>query len=58
MDKASAFAIASSNTASLFGLDIAVGDMDLVATIGGDLLSFEGKPTAIISPRRATVDTF
>ena len=58
VDKASALALVSSNTASLFGLDIAVGDMDLVATMSGDLLSFEGKPAAVISPRRSTVDIF
>lgn len=58
MDKAAAIALASSNTARLFGLNIAVGDEDLIATIGGDLLSFEGKPTAVISPRRSAVDIF
>ncbi|TFY56157.1 hypothetical protein EVJ58_g7809 [Rhodofomes roseus] len=58
VDKASAIAIASSNVVRLLGLQIAFGDEDLVATIGGDLLSFEGKVAAVISPRRGSVDIF
>ncbi|KZT66550.1 carbohydrate esterase family 9 protein [Daedalea quercina L-15889] len=58
VDKASAAALVSSNAAKLLGLNIPSGDEDLVATVGGDLLSFEGKVMAVISPRRGTVDIF
>ena len=39
-------------------MDLDPYDGDLVATTGGDLLSFEGKVVAIISPRRGKVDFF
>lgn len=58
LTKASALAIASSNIERLLGLDLDPYDGDLVATTGGDLLSFEGKVAAIISPRRGRVDFF
>jgi len=39
-------------------VDAAGVTSDLVATVGGDLLSFEGKVAAVISPRRKVVDLF
>lgn len=56
--RASAFALASSNIEKLLGVPLDVYEGDLVATSGGDLLSYEGKVVAIISPRRGRVDFF
>lgn len=58
LSKASAFALASSNVEELLGLKVMPGEEDLVATAGGDLLGFEGKVVAVISPRRGIVDLF
>jgi hypothetical protein len=49
-----ALTLASTNLEKLLGLKN--GNFDLVAVAHGDLLSFEGKPTAIISEGRNTVD--
>lgn len=43
--------MASSNIQSLLGVHVEDGDGDLVATRGGDLLSFQSKVVAVISPR-------
>ncbi|EMD37401.1 hypothetical protein CERSUDRAFT_83171 [Gelatoporia subvermispora B] len=56
--KEAALALGSINVKHLLGLETAVGEEDLVATIGGDLLDFEGKVVAIVSPRRGVVDLF
>ena len=48
--------MASVNVETLLGAHQDPADADLVATSGGDLLSFEGKVVAIISPRRGLVD--
>lgn len=58
LDKASAYALASTNIEELLGIDIPAGTEDLVATAGGDLLGFEGKVVAVISSRRGKVDLF
>ena len=46
----------STNVEKLLGVEVSPYETDLVATSGGDLLSFEGKVVAIISPRRGAVD--
>lgn len=56
--KADALAMASSNIESLLGVHTTEGDADLVATRGGDILSFESKVVAVVSPRRDSVDLF
>ena len=48
--------MASINVANLLGVRLSPYDVDLVATSGGDLLGFEGKVVAVISPRRGRVD--
>ena len=58
LTRASAIAIASTNIEKLLGLGVDPYEADIVATSGGDLLSFEGKVVAIISPRRGAVDFF
>ena len=58
LTKALAIAIASSNVERLLGVKADPYDSDVVATAGGDLLSFEGKVIAVISPRRGKVDFF
>ncbi|THG99926.1 hypothetical protein EW026_g2506 [Hermanssonia centrifuga] len=58
LSKASALALASSNVEKLLGVEIDPYESDLVATSGGDLLSFEGKVVAVISPRKGRVDLF
>ncbi|EKM54391.1 uncharacterized protein PHACADRAFT_258201 [Phanerochaete carnosa HHB-10118-sp] len=58
ISRASAFALASSNIEKLLGVPLDLYEGDLVATSGGDLLSFEGKVVAVISPRRGRVDFF
>lgn len=50
--------MASSNVERLLGVPVDPYNSDLVATAGGDLLSFEGKVVAVISPRRGRVDFF
>jgi hypothetical protein len=47
--------MASSNMEQLFGLE---RDGDVVATMGGDLLSFDSKVVGVISERRGMVDLF
>jgi hypothetical protein len=54
--KEMALDLVSTNLERLVGLDHAGSDGDLVATRGGDLLGFEGKVVAVISPRRKLVD--
>ena len=58
LSKASAFALASANVEKLLGLDLLPGEHDIVATMGGDLLDYDGKVIAVISPRRRVVDVF
>ena len=58
LTRSAAFAIASTNVEKLLGLSVDPYEGDLVATSGGDLLSFEGKVVAVISPRRGKVDFF
>ncbi|PIL36090.1 hypothetical protein GSI_01750 [Ganoderma sinense ZZ0214-1] len=58
LGKGGAFALATVNLAKLLGLEYDRGLHDLVATVGGDLLDYEGKVIAVISPRRETVDVF
>ncbi|EGN99656.1 hypothetical protein SERLA73DRAFT_159873 [Serpula lacrymans var. lacrymans S7.3] len=56
ISKAQALAMASTNIETLLGVQVNPIDGDIVATSGGDLLSFEGKVVAIVSPRRGLVD--
>ncbi|KAI0355579.1 hypothetical protein OH77DRAFT_1424515 [Trametes cingulata] len=58
LSKAEAFDLASVNVEKLLGLKIDPKERDLVATVGGDLLDFEGKVVAVISPRQEAVDIF
>ena len=58
LSKEEAFALATVNMEKLLGLKPHAGSRDLVATVGGDLLDYEGKAIAVISPRRAVVDIF
>ncbi|KAH9858830.1 hypothetical protein C2E23DRAFT_800280 [Lenzites betulinus] len=58
LDKEATFALVSSNVEKLLGLDFDPQEQDLVATVGGDLLDFEGKVVAVISPRQEAVDIF
>ncbi|OBZ68111.1 hypothetical protein A0H81_11875 [Grifola frondosa] len=51
-------ALASSNMEMLLGIEAGPGEGDHLATSGGDLLSFEEKVIAVISPRRGVVDLF
>jgi hypothetical protein len=53
IDTETALTLVSSNVQQLMGL---TEEPDLVATEGGDLLSFEGRVKAIISKRRGVVD--
>jgi len=53
-DKHDAIALATVNLEKLLGVH--KGHGDLVATVGGDLLDFSSKVTAIISPGRGLVD--
>lgn len=53
-----ALAIASSNIQKLVGVTVDVTEADLIATSGGELLSFDGKVEAVISPARGLVDMF
>ncbi|KAI0374139.1 composite domain of metallo-dependent hydrolase [Pilatotrama ljubarskyi] len=58
LSKADAFDLVSVNVEKLLGLDVDPEERDLVATVGGDLLDFEGKVVAVISPRQEAVDIF
>ena len=58
LSKHKALALASVNVERLLGIEIDPEDRDLVATVGGDLLDFEGKVAAVISPRQGAVDIF
>ena len=50
--------MATTNIEKLLGVTRKASESDMVATIGGDLLSFEGKVVAVTSPRRGLVDIF
>ncbi|KAN0129746.1 carbohydrate esterase family 9 protein [Lactarius tabidus] len=58
ISKPEAIALASTNLKKLLSDNRHNGAIDLVATQGGDLLSFESKVVAIISSVRRTVDLF
>ncbi|KAH9176445.1 carbohydrate esterase family 9 protein [Lactarius sanguifluus] len=58
ISKPEAIALASTNLQKLLGGNGHEGTTDLVATQGGDLLSFESKVVAVISSVRGTVDLF
>jgi hypothetical protein len=61
VSKLQALALASTDLDKLLGggdVTLASGASDLVATQGGDLLSFESKVVGVISPRRKSVDLF
>lgn len=58
ISKPEAIALASTNLKKLLSRNRDNGVIDLVATQGGDLLSFESKVVAIISSVRRTVDLF
>lgn len=58
ISKPEAIALASTNLKKLLGGNGHKGAIDLVATQGGDLLSFESKVIAVISSVRGTVDLF
>ncbi|KAH9001980.1 carbohydrate esterase family 9 protein [Lactarius hatsudake] len=58
ISKPEAIALASTNLKKLLGGNGHKGATDLVATQGGDLLSFESKVVAVISSDRGTVDLF
>ncbi|KAF8438173.1 hypothetical protein L210DRAFT_3482342 [Boletus edulis BED1] len=50
--------MASTHVEKLLGVTRKASDSDTVATKGGELLSFEGKVVAVVSPRRNVVDLF
>ncbi|KAA1473973.1 carbohydrate esterase family 9 protein [Dentipellis sp. KUC8613] len=57
ISKPAALALASTNLEKLLGGEVEIeGLSELVATEGGDLLQFESKVVAVISPRRRLVD--
>ncbi|KAH9048372.1 carbohydrate esterase family 9 protein [Lactarius hengduanensis] len=60
ISKVQALALASTNLEVLLGggVESALRTSDLVATQGGDLLSFDSKVVGVLSPRRGTVDLF
>lgn len=58
ISKAEALAMASSNIQKLLGVEKESANSDLVATWGGDLLSFEAKVVGVLSKRRGKVDLF
>lgn len=58
IDTATALDIASTNVEKLFGVTREENTVELVATTGGDLLSFEGKVVAVISQVRGVADIF
>ncbi|KAG9313485.1 hypothetical protein JVU11DRAFT_5810 [Chiua virens] len=53
-----AFNMATTNVERLLGVTTRASESDVVATKGGDLLSFEGKVVAVTSARRGVVDLF
>ncbi|KIJ15978.1 hypothetical protein PAXINDRAFT_99322 [Paxillus involutus ATCC 200175] len=55
---ADALTMATTNVEKLLGVTRKAFDSDMVATKGGELLSFEGKVVAVTSPRRRVVDLF
>lgn len=59
ISRTEALALASTNSEKLLGIhaDKAI-EGDIVATEGGDLLDFESKVVAVISPRRGQVELF
>ncbi|KAJ6577401.1 carbohydrate esterase family 9 protein [Mycena capillaripes] len=59
MSKAEVLALGSTNVAKLLGAKApGIFTQDLVATRGGDLLGFDSKVVAVISPSRGLVDLF
>ncbi|KAH9176442.1 carbohydrate esterase family 9 protein [Lactarius sanguifluus] len=60
ISKVQALALASTNLEVLLGggVENALRTSDLVATQGGDLLSFDSKVVGVLSPRRGSVDLF
>lgn len=58
IDTATALDIASTNVEKLFGVTREENTVELVATTGGDLLSFEGKVVAVTSQVRGAADIF
>ncbi|KII92273.1 hypothetical protein PLICRDRAFT_172382 [Plicaturopsis crispa FD-325 SS-3] len=56
LTKEDVLAMASSNIEQLLGVEGHGDDGDIVATMSGDLLSFEGKVVAVVSSRRGAVD--
>ncbi|KAJ7116414.1 carbohydrate esterase family 9 protein [Mycena epipterygia] len=57
MSKAEVLALGSTNVAKLLGAKAPMKfNQDLVATLGGDLLSFNSKVVAVLSPGRGLVD--
>jgi hypothetical protein len=57
MSKAEVLALGSTNVAKLLGAKAhRTFTQDLVATLGGDLLSFNSKVVAVISASRGLVD--
>ncbi|KAF9225904.1 carbohydrate esterase family 9 protein [Gyrodon lividus] len=53
-----ALTMATTNVEKLLGVTRKAFNSDMVATKGGELLSFEGKVVAVTSPRRGVVDLF
>lgn len=53
-----ALAMGSTNILKLLGVKIDDGQIDLVATRGGDLFSMNHKVAAIVSPRQGVVHLF
>ncbi|KAI0266867.1 carbohydrate esterase family 9 protein [Gloeopeniophorella convolvens] len=58
ISKSQAIALASTNLGKLLGVKCSKHTADLVATEGGDLLSFESKVVAVVSSVRKAVDLF
>ena len=58
IDTATALDIASTNVEKLLGITRRPDTVELVATIGGNLLGFEGKVVAVISQVRGVADIF
>ncbi|THH17725.1 hypothetical protein EW146_g3143 [Bondarzewia mesenterica] len=53
-----ALELVSTNIDKLTGVHVDPADTDLVVTRGGELLSFESKVVAVLSPRRGSIDIF
>jgi len=58
LSRADALAMGSTNVEHLLGVTVEDDQGDLVATVGGDLLGMEGKPTLVVSPRQKIVHLF